>query len=88
LDFEKPISTGVQAKNLVGSFLPFSTVSTHSDIMWPSVAALRKDYSITSSATERTAGGTSMPIARAVCKLMTNSNLVDCSTGKSAGFAP
>ena len=24
----------------------------------------------------------------AVCRLMTNSNLVDCKTGRSAGFAP
>jgi hypothetical protein len=32
LDYEKPVSTGVQAKILIGSFLPFSTVSTNSDI--------------------------------------------------------
>jgi hypothetical protein len=32
--------------------------------------------------------GTSMPSARAVCRLMMNSNLVDCSTGRSAGLAP
>ena len=29
-----------------------------------------------------------MPSARAVCRLMTNSNLVDCSTGRSAGACP
>jgi hypothetical protein len=45
-------------------------------------------YSITSSAMESKPDGTSMPSARAVCKLMTNSNLVDCSTGRSAGLAP
>jgi hypothetical protein len=45
-------------------------------------------YSITSSAMESSPGGTSMPSARAVLRLMTNSNLVDCSTGRSAGFAP
>jgi hypothetical protein len=28
LDYEKPVSTGAQAKNLIGSFLPFSTAST------------------------------------------------------------
>src|SRR6516165_9243870 len=28
-----------------------------------------------------------MPSALAVCRLMTNSNLVDCETGRSAGFA-
>jgi len=27
LDYEKPVSTGVKAKKLIGSFLPFSTVS-------------------------------------------------------------
>ena len=45
-------------------------------------------HSITSSAMESTFGGTSMPSARAVCRLMTNSNLVDCTTGMSAGLAP
>src|SRR5258706_12284683 len=34
-------------------------------------------HSITSSAMESTPGGTSMPSACAVCRLMTNSNLVD-----------
>jgi hypothetical protein len=34
---------------------------------------------------ESTAGDTSMSSARAVCRLMANTNLVDCSTGKSAG---
>ena len=27
-----------------------------------------------------------MPSARAVCRLMTNSNLVECTTGRAAGF--
>jgi hypothetical protein len=50
-------------------------------VIWPaSIAALRKDHSITSSAMESTPGGTSMPSTRAVCRLMKNSNLVDCST--------
>jgi hypothetical protein len=29
LDYEKPFSTGEKAKNSIGSFLPFSTASTH-----------------------------------------------------------
>jgi hypothetical protein len=33
-------------------------------------------------------GGTSMRIARAVARLMTNSNLVARATGMSAGFSP
>jgi hypothetical protein len=45
-------------------------------------------YLITSSAMESSPGGTSMPSTRAVCRLMTNSNLVDCKTGRSAGLAP
>src|ERR1700730_7446968 len=44
-------------------------------------------YSITSSAMESTPGGSSMPSARAVCRLMTNANSVDWITGRSAGLA-
>ena len=45
-------------------------------------------YSITSSAVAIRVGGTARPSILAVQALMTNSNLVDCTTGKSAGFAP
>src|SRR5262245_32699398 len=45
-------------------------------------------YSITSSTLASSCGGTSRPSALAVCRLMTNSNFVDCSTGRSAGLAP
>ena len=45
-------------------------------------------YSITSSAMESTPAGMARRSALAVVRLMTNSNLVDCSTGRSAGFAP
>ena len=45
-------------------------------------------YSITSSARPISIGGTSMPSALAVDRLMTSSNLVGCWTGKSAGLAP
>ena len=45
-------------------------------------------YSITSSASASSAGGTLRRSILAVCRLMTNSNLLDCITGKSAGFAP
>jgi hypothetical protein len=40
------------------------------------------------SADPDSVGGTSMPSAFAVLRLITNSNLVDCTTGNSAGFAP
>src|SRR5262249_29356298 len=45
-------------------------------------------YSITSSARASSVGGTSRPIVLAVCRLMTNSNLVGSWTGISAGFSP
>jgi len=45
-------------------------------------------YSITSSARASSVGGTLRPSIRAVSALMTNSNLLDCTTGRSAGFAP
>src|SRR5262249_37667863 len=45
-------------------------------------------HSITSSARASSVGGTSRPSALAVTRLTTRSNLVGCSTGMSAGFAP
>jgi len=44
-------------------------------------------YSITSSATAQNVHGTSMPSCLAVFRLMANTNLVDCTTGRSAGLA-
>jgi hypothetical protein len=46
------------------------------------------DHSITSSASASSRSGTSMPSALAVLRLITNSNFVDCWTGKSAGLSP
>jgi hypothetical protein len=54
----------------------------------PTYAVQQKNHSITSSASNWIELGTSIPSARAVCTLMTNSNLVDCTTGRSAGFSP
>src|SRR5258708_7870650 len=45
----------------------------------------RAPYSITSSAVASSLSGTVMPSALAVLRLITNSNVVGCSTGKSAG---
>ena len=45
-------------------------------------------HSITSSARAMSVGGTVRPSIRAIWALMTSSNLVDCSTGKSAGLVP
>ena len=46
------------------------------------------DHSITLSARSSSAAGSSRPSALAVLRLITISNLVGCSTGRSAGFAP
>ena len=51
-------------------------------------ARVAMTYSITSSARASNVGGTSRPIAFATIRLTTRSNLVGCSTGRSAGFAP
>src|SRR5262245_16438557 len=45
-------------------------------------------HSMTSSARSARPAGTSCPIALAVFRLMTSSNLVGCSIGRSAGLAP
>jgi len=45
-------------------------------------------YSITSSARASKAGGMVRPSAFAVLRLIAKSNLVGCSTGRSAGLAP
>jgi hypothetical protein len=48
---------------LIGSFLPFSTVLTQSDTSLPSIAAVRKVYSITLSAQPSTDNGIVSPWA-------------------------
>jgi hypothetical protein len=45
-------------------------------------------HRITSSAWKRTEGGMVRPSAWAVLRLMTSSNVVGCSTGRSAGMVP
>jgi hypothetical protein len=51
-------------------------------------APQRDRYSIISSAVESSDGGIVTPSAFAVLRLMTNSNLVGCCTGRSEGFSP
>ena len=46
------------------------------------------DHRITLSARASTFGGIVNPICFAVLRLITSSNLVGCSTGRSAGLAP
>jgi len=47
-----------------------------------------RSHSITLSARSTRPAGTSCPIALAVLRLITSSNVVGCSTGRSVGFAP
>jgi hypothetical protein len=47
-----------------------------------------QDHRITSSAWKRSVGGSVRPRACAVLRLITNSNFLGCSTGRSAGVAP
>jgi hypothetical protein len=49
---------------------------------------LKPLHSITSSVRASSTGGISRPSALAALRLITNSILVGCSTGKSAGLAP
>src|SRR6476661_2865298 len=49
---------------------------------------LAPPHSITSSALASRDGGTVMPSALAVFRLMVNSNFVGCTTGSSAGVSP
>ena len=48
----------------------------------------RSHHWITSSAVANSVSGTVRPSALAVARLMTSSNLVDCTTGRSAGLMP
>jgi hypothetical protein len=66
----------------------FYDVSTLRAALAEKDAPMQAGYSITSSARASSIGGTSRPSALAVCRLITSSNLVDCRTGRSAGFAP
>ena len=53
-----------------------------------SCPAAKAIYSITSSARASSIGGISRPIAFAVLRLMSRSNFVGSTTGKSAGLSP
>jgi hypothetical protein len=70
-----------------------ATMPSNAYVSYPSRANSRPEqvqqteqaYSITASARADRPGGTSMPSALAVLMLITNSNLIDCWTGRSAG---
>jgi hypothetical protein len=69
----------ISAKRLLQQYLPKPVVSRRSK---------QCSYSITSSARESRVGGTLRASVLAVLRLITNSNLVDCMIGNSAGFSP
>jgi hypothetical protein len=58
------------------------------DVRFVPKAEVNQLHSMTLSARVSNVAGKSMPSDLAVCRLMTNSNLVDCATGKSAGLVP
>jgi hypothetical protein len=60
------------------------------DIIWRMQLTHKRHQgsSITASVMARSCGGTSMPSALAVRRLIKNSNLVACWTGRSAGLTP
>ena len=72
-----------QGSNCRSVMLKPRQLMTHSATLPPSINAVRKAYSITSSASATRFGGAVRPRLFAVLRLMTNSNLVGCSTGRS-----
>jgi hypothetical protein len=94
---QRPESVTVQATHAAGLIHPSLecprimstdlnglTCKTPLAVERPGVAAQR----ITSSAWKRRVGGIVSPRALAVLRLMTSSNFMGCSTGRSAGLAP
>ena len=77
-------------KSSPSNFWSFATISANCELLRcnKSRAGVAIIYSITSSASASIVGGISRPRSLVVLRLMTNSNLMDCMTGKSAGFAP
>src|SRR5262249_41941303 len=75
--------------NLAHGWLPFAAVSIRQQFgtQMPQ-GGHPPHHSITSSATASSVGGISTPNAFAVARLMTSSNLVPSSTGRSPGFSP
>jgi hypothetical protein len=77
-------ASGCQGPQLAKGALSLSNSNPPQGGYWRTASA----YSITSSACSSTDCGIVSPIALAVFMLTTSSNLVGCSTGRSAGFAP
>ena len=76
----RPLEMKITRLEAMIEHCPLMALSGHSN--------LSPFYSITSSARESSDGGMVRPSAFAVLRLITSSNLVGCSTGRSAGFVP
>src|SRR5215472_16764593 len=68
--------------------LPLAILVGIGSIGWIAEVRRTSRYSMTSSARARIDGGIASPNPRAAFKLTIRSNLVGCSTGRSAGFVP
>ena len=66
----------------------FMTVILNLVVRQPKSAISYSNHSTTLSAHIKTFEGIARPSVLAVFRLITNSNFVGCSTGKSAGLAP
>src|SRR5262249_38054283 len=80
-----PISTPMRRTR---SLCCARATSGHAAAAPPSSVMKSRRFIRSPSAVASSVGGTSMPSALAVLRLMTNSNLVACCTGMSIGFAP
>src|SRR5262249_22027422 len=80
------VGLSYRGKIITAQFRTFATISAIT--RREQVQQTKQPYSITSSVRASSGGEISMPITLAVCKLMTNSNLVARSTGRSAGVPP
>jgi hypothetical protein len=79
------VGTVATEAELVSSITHYPRVVIPVRIM---AAEARSCYSINSSAVANSVSGMVSPSALAVLRLMTNSNRIDCTTGRSAGLAP
>jgi hypothetical protein len=88
-----PLNTPANDAGLIAQTLQASGFGRPHDGGHRRRAAKQRDeraplHSITSSARASSLSGTSRLSALAVLRLSTSSNLVDCTTGRSAGFSP
>ena len=84
-DRRSSVGSSCGGKIITGQFGLLQQYRPRTDFMQ---CSKKQPYSITSSAVASSVGGTVRPKALAVFRLMTNSNLVGCTTGRSPGLSP